>query len=49
MTLRELAFAGVLLLSGGVITTGVCLVSVPLALVVGGALAAGWAWLVLSE
>lgn len=49
MTLRERAFALALLVSGALVTTGVCLVSVSAGLVVAGLVVGLWAWLVLSE
>lgn len=46
--MREVIFAAVLLLAGAMIVTGVALMSLPVALIIGGVLLAGWTWLVLS-
>lgn len=49
MKLRERAFAGALLIAGGLVTAGVALVSAPGAYVVAGIGVGLWSWLVLSE
>ena len=49
MTRRARTFAAVLLISGGLITTGVGQWSAPAALIVAGIVLAVWGWLVLSE
>jgi hypothetical protein len=49
MTLREALFALALIVSGGISTYGIALLSVPVALIVGGALLGLLCWSVLSE
>lgn len=45
---REILFAVALLCAGALISIGAALWSLPAAFIVGGALLAGWSWLVLS-
>lgn len=47
--MREVIFAACLLVAAALVVTGVALLSLPIALMVGGVLFAGWTWFILSS